>query len=237
MPQHLFRDVVSPSVSMGNRMRYTVPLIMVLQGLVVTALVLAPLMAVGGLPSLSSSLTMVSVAQPVPPPPPPASSAEVPPSASAPRADPNAAPIEAPSDVRPERSIEDAPTDSHALPGAGTIAADPTLIVGDPPPPPPPAPAPGPVRVGGQVPPPTKVLHVSPVYPPIAQAAGVQGLVIIEATIDADGRVTDTRVLRSIPLLDPAALAAVQQWRFAPTRLNGLPVPVVMTVTVQFSLR
>lgn len=65
----------------------------------------------------------------------------------------------------------------------------------------------------------------------------LQGLVIIEATIDADGRVTDTRVLRSIPLLDAAALAAVQQWRFAPTRLNGLPVPLVMTVTIQFSLR
>ena len=236
MPQHLFRDVMSPSVSMGNRMRYTVPLTMVLQGLMVAALVMAPLMAIGGLPSLSSSLTMVSVAPPpAPPPPPPAPSAEVPPPASTPSADPNAAPIEAPSDVRPERSIEDAPTDSHALPGAGSIAGDPTLIVGDPPPPP--APAPGPVRVGGQVQPPTKVLHVNPVYPPIAQTAGVQGLVIIEATIDADGRDTDTRVLRSIPLLDPAALAAVQQWRFAPTRLNGLPVPVVMTVTVQFSLR
>jgi len=236
MPQHLFRDVVSPSVSMGNRMRYTVPLTMVLQGLVVTALVLAPLMAVGGLPALSSSLTIVSVAPPPPPPPPPpAPSAEVPPPASAPRADPNAAPIEAPSDIRPEPSVEVAPSDSQALPGAGTIAGDPTLIVGAPPPPP--APAPGPVRVGGQVQPPTKVLHVNPVYPPIAQAAGVQGLVIIEATIDADGRVTDTRVLRSIPLLDAAALAAVQQWRFAPTRLNGLPVPIVMTVTVQFSLR
>jgi periplasmic protein TonB len=48
--------------------------------------------------------------------------------------------------------------------------------------------------------------------------------------------VQDARVLRSIPLLDAAALDAVKQWEFTPTLLNGVPVPVIMTVTVQFTL-
>jgi TonB family protein len=105
------------------------------------------------------------------------------------------------------------------------------------PPPPPPAPLPtGAVRVGGNVTLPRKVKDVSPVYPPIAQSARVQGVVIAELVIGPDGRVQDARVLRSIPLLDQAALDAVKQWEFAPTLLNGKAVPVVMTAAVQFSL-
>ena len=111
------------------------------------------------------------------------------------------------------------------------------------PPPPPPPPsgasmdwAAGAIRVGGQVRPPAKTKHVNPVYPDVAQSAGAQGVVIIEVVIDRDGKVADARILRSIPLLDQAALDAVRQWEFTPTRLNGEPVPVVMTVTVQFTL-
>jgi TonB family protein len=102
-----------------------------------------------------------------------------------------------------------------------------------PPPPPPPT---QPVRVGGQIKQPTKLKHVNPVYPPIAQSARVQGVVIIEAVIGPNGKVQDARVLRSIPLLDQAALDAVKQWEFSPTLLNNVPVPVIMTVTVQFTL-
>jgi len=103
-----------------------------------------------------------------------------------------------------------------------------------PPPPPPPA---APVRVGGNIKPPTKTRDVRPTYPAIAQSARVQGIVIIEATIGPSGKVTDAKVLRSIPLLDQAALDAVRQWEFTPTTLNGVPVPVIMTVTVQFTLQ
>jgi TonB family protein len=105
------------------------------------------------------------------------------------------------------------------------------------PPPPPASPPPaGAIRVGGIIMQPTKVRHVEPPYPPIAQSARVQGVVIIEIVIEPDGRVGTARVLRSIPLLDQAALDAVKQWEFTPTRLNGNPVPVVMTTTVQFIL-
>jgi protein TonB len=103
-------------------------------------------------------------------------------------------------------------------------------------PPGPPAGA-GPRRVGGDIGPPQKVRDVPPVYPPIARAAGIAGIVIVEAVIDETGAVRDVRVLRSVPLLDEAALTAVRQWRFTPTTLNGAPIPVVMTVSVRFELR
>jgi protein TonB len=103
-------------------------------------------------------------------------------------------------------------------------------------PPPPPPPPDGPVRVGGGVRAPTKIADARPVYPPDALAARVQGVVIIEATIDTSGAVGDMKVLRSVPLLDEAALEAVGQWRFTPTYLNGQPVSVIMTVTVNFTL-
>jgi protein TonB len=105
-----------------------------------------------------------------------------------------------------------------------------------PPPPPPPGWGVGAVRVGGNVKAPEKTRHVAPVYPPIAQSAAVQGVVILETVIGRDGKVQDARVLRSIPLLDQAAIDAVRQWEFTPTMLNGAPVPVIMTVTIQFTL-
>jgi TonB family protein len=112
-------------------------------------------------------------------------------------------------------------------------------------PPPPPPPPPGsvdapetlrPVRVGGQVTPPKKIKDVKPVYPPLAIAAGVQGIIIIEATIAADGHVVSASVLRGNDLLDAAAVAAVMQWEFTPTLLNGVPTPIIMSVTVNFTL-
>jgi len=93
-----------------------------------------------------------------------------------------------------------------------------------------------PVRVGEQIRAPTQIKKVQPNYPEIAMAARVQGIVILEATIGTDGRVTDAKVLRSIPLLDQAAIDAVRQWEYTPTLLNGVAVPVVMTVTQTFNL-
>jgi TonB family protein len=92
-----------------------------------------------------------------------------------------------------------------------------------------------PVRVGGRIMPPKKIKDVQPVYPAIAQSARVSGVVTIEATIGADGKVIDAKVVRSIPLLDQAALDAVRQWEYLPTMLNGLPVPVLMTVKITFT--
>ena len=91
------------------------------------------------------------------------------------------------------------------------------------------------VRPGGRIMPPKKIKDVPPVYPALARSAGVSGEVQIEATIGADGKVVDATVVRSIALLDQAALDAVQQWEYLPTMLNGVPVPVVVNVTVNFT--
>lgn len=92
-----------------------------------------------------------------------------------------------------------------------------------------------PVRVGGNIRPPAKIRHVPPVYPDEALAARVAGIVIVEAHIGADGHITDARVLRGLPMLNEAALESVKQWQYEPTLLNGVAVPVIMTVTVNFS--
>jgi TonB family protein len=92
----------------------------------------------------------------------------------------------------------------------------------------------GALRVGGNINPPTKIKDVRPMYPPVARDAGVTGVVIIEVRIGTDGSVQEAHVLRSIPLLDQAALDAVNQWQFVPTLMNGQPVPIMMTVTVNF---
>jgi TonB family protein len=109
----------------------------------------------------------------------------------------------------------------------------------------PPAPSPQPqlpptpdgvVRVGGAIAEPKKIRDVRPAYPADARAAGVSGVVILEVTIDTDGHVTNPRILRGIPMLDQAAVAAVFQWQYTPTQVNGVPTPVQMTVTVNFTL-
>jgi TonB family protein len=93
------------------------------------------------------------------------------------------------------------------------------------------------VRVGGTIKPPSRLKDVKPVYPASAQSARVQGVVIIEGVIGPDGKIQAARVIRSIPLLDQAALDAFNQWEFAPTMLNGEAVPVVLTATVNFTLQ
>jgi TonB family protein len=94
------------------------------------------------------------------------------------------------------------------------------------------------VRVGGNIRVPKKTLDVRPVYPTSMRVAGREGQVPIEATIGPDGSVSSVRVLSAQvhPDFAIAAVDAVRQWRFTPTLLNGQPVEVVMTVTVQFSL-
>jgi protein TonB len=83
---------------------------------------------------------------------------------------------------------------------------------------------------GGGIKPPAKIVDVKPIYPAVAEQARVQGVVICEVLIGPDGKVADVRILRSIPLLDQAAVDAVRQWAFTPTLPNGSAVPVIMTV-------
>ena len=92
------------------------------------------------------------------------------------------------------------------------------------------------VPVGGHVILPVKTSHVAPVYPYVARTARIEGVVVLEAVITAEGRVADVRIADSAPLLDEAALAAIRQWHYEPAQLNRMPVSLPVTISVTFSL-
>ena len=233
MPRDLFGDVTRPSVSVGNRKWYTVPVSLLSHSAIVLAVVVIPLVATDALPEPWETMTVVLDSPPVPaPPPPPRQPDKVPPTA-----DPRIPPIAAPAGFTPEKPVDLDTSFQDKNPGF--LPGDPKFFeVGNAPPPPPVvAKPPEPVRVGSGIRQPQRVRHVQPVYPPIAQSARISGIVIIEATIGEDGQVINARILRSVPLLDQAAIDAVRQWQYTPTLLNGVPVPVIMSVTVQFTLQ
>lgn len=98
---------------------------------------------------------------------------------------------------------------------------------------------PAPLRVGGDVSKPVKIKWVEPDYPELARKARIEGIVILEAIIDENGNLVNARVLRSPGKafgFDEAALEAVKQWKFKPGLQNGVPVPVIYTLTVEFKL-
>jgi len=195
----------------------------------VLAILVVTITATDMLPPVRRAVDFITVTAPPAPPPPPVRRIQ----RDVPVAT-NAAPVDAPRGISEERP----PDPIELLPSPGDLVI--SDLAGPPPvveaPPPPPA-LREPIRVGGGIQPPRKVASPPPVYPPIARAAHVEGVVILEAVVAEDGTVRDVRPLRSIPLLDQAAIDAVKHWRFTPTLLNGEPIAVVMTVTVSFALR
>jgi periplasmic protein TonB len=176
-------------------------------------------------------------APPPPPPPPPAAAARAVPRAHVEPATPGfVAPVEVPTEIVPEEGLDLGA--EGGMPG-GVEGGVPGGVVGgvvgglpDAPPPP----AVHPVRAGVDVREPRKVKSVAPVYPDLAVKAHVWGRVVLECQIDVRGRVADVKVLSGNPLLIDPAVEAVRQWVYTPTLLNGVPVPVLMEVTVTFSL-
>lgn len=245
MARDLFEAVVTPHAAVGARSRFTVPLSLVGHGAAVAAIAVTPLLARAALPEVPTALTYMNYTPLLPPEPArPAVPRPAAPAAASPlvRGPAPAVVLDAPAaDPLAEPGFESTGGVSCGIPGAPCAGSGrlggwlDTEIT--PPPPPEPSPVQTPIRIGGAISPPTKVHHVMPVYPALARSARAQGVVILEATIGTDGVVTDARVLRSVPLLDTAAIEAVRQWRFTPTRLNGVPVPVVMSVTVEFRLQ
>jgi periplasmic protein TonB len=149
-----------------------------------------------------------------------------------------AAPVVAPEGIQPETTLNHTAADVRGRTGvdgveAGAFGFGDGLGVTEPPPPLAPT---QPVRLRAGMTAPRKVHDVALAYPARARAARAEGLVVLEAIIDVEGRVVSLRVLRPVPLLTEAALDAVRQWRYEPAWLNGQPVPVVMTVTINFTL-
>lgn len=213
----------------------------VVQGLVITALIVTPLLVAQAMPEPVDKLTLppfvpAEVVPPVERAPEPPRDARPPTTATAPELDVTSfvPTVDIPEEL-PER-------DSYFAEGdpVGVIGGVPPSLGGAPlprEPEPEDDTEPEPVVIVGNVQPPRKVVHVNPVYPPLARAAQVQGTVKLQAVIDVEGRVSNLEVVRSIALLDRAAIDAVQQWRYEPTFLNGRAVPVIMTVAVEFKLR
>ncbi len=213
--------------------------------LAVAVIVIPILYATDSMPQLPSMMAFTAEMPATPPPPPPPPPPPTAPAAQPPKmlpADAFAAPVEAPSQILPEPpDLPVAPRDGGVEGGivggvqggivGGLTAAPP------PPPPPPPPPAPKLVRIGGNIQAPQLVKRVEPTYPELALVAKVTGLVILEASVGADGTVQDVRVLRSVKFLDQAAVDAVKQWRYAPLVLNGTATPFVLSVTLNFSVK
>ena len=93
------------------------------------------------------------------------------------------------------------------------------------------------MRVGGDVQESRAIHRPSPAYPPLARQARIQGTVLLEAIITKSGTIESLKVVQGHPMLVPAALEAVRQWRYRPTLLNGEPVDVITTIEVHFTLR
>jgi protein TonB len=173
-----------------------------------------------------------------PPPPPPAAVRPAPARTAAPASNPAVAPTTAPAAITPEPPSPGVPVvglpPTDGVPqGLGLLAGEKPVAVA---PPDPPRPA-APVRIADLPVSPRKIVDVRPQYPEIARAARVEGTIIMEAVLDTSGRVTQLRVLKSVPMLDHAALDAVRQWRYTPSLYGGHPVSVLMTITVRFTLQ
>jgi periplasmic protein TonB len=248
MPRELFGDVSLRPGRTRTRRSSVVMVSLAAHAVVISALLIAPLFATETLPLpqhggplyVSRDIVLVS------PPPPPRRPTINPstPSASTTIAPASSVPLQAPSGISEETGAENLPAGSGSGTGTSDVGEGPGLVTGafgptQLPQPPPPI---GPVRVYDGVRAPRKLVDVPPVYPPLARAARIEGIVLIEATIGRDGSVEAARVITekragSHRLLEEAALDAVRQWKFSPTRLNGVPVPIIMTVTVNFTLR
>jgi protein TonB len=243
MERRLFEDLIdSDKISHRTKQSMTLPVSLGIHAVVLLAVIIVPLLTSEELPEPTSAVKAFFVEPAAPPPPPPPPPPPAPKAAVTPKtpskpmdeAPKFVAPVQVPEEIKPEEGIDLGV--EGGVPG-GVEGGVPGGVVGgvvgglpDAPPPP------QAVRVGGQIKEPKKLKNVPPAYPDIAKQARVQGVVILECTISPQGKVTDVKVLRGIPLLDQAAIEAVKQWVYTPTLLNGVPVPVIMTVTVNFRL-
>jgi periplasmic protein TonB len=108
---------------------------------------------------------------------------------------------------------------------------------------PPPEPPPGepdikpPPVIGGRLEPAELIKQTVPVYPPLARNARVEGVVLLEGTVNVSGSVQNIRVVEGHPLLIDEALRAVKKWKYRPAILNGQPTPSPVTIRVRFILK
>lgn len=240
MPRELFAQTLTPPHAPKRSIWTILGSILLHVGLIAALLIVPVLSAFDTfVVRANDALEYTLPAMTVPQAPPPPSTAP----ALAPDINPNAAPT-SPAEKPVTAEVTVPPPGSLFVPGGtgtgglgaplvGGLGSSVDVLTG----PPAAKPTPGPVRPGGDIKPPARIAFTPPTYPALAKTSRIEGTVYLEATIDEQGIVRDVRVLKSIPFLDEAARAAVSQWRYTPTKLNGVAVPVILTVTVTFSLR
>jgi len=235
-----------------TKTKYTVFVSFVMQCLMIGVAILIPLIYTNTLPA--TQLMSYLVAPPPPPPPPPPAAIVkvqkvVPREFDAgklmqPKAIPKQVAIIKEDDTPPPAAIAGVVGGvPGGVPGGsiggvigGIISAAPVA-----PPPPPKVEAPKPaapqrIRVGGNVQKAMQLFTPSPVYPPLAKQARIQGTVKLNAIISKEGNIEQLTVVSGHPLLIPSALEAVKKWRYKPTLLNGEPVEVITQIDVNFTL-
>jgi protein TonB len=223
-----------------NHLSGSVPMSIALHLAAVLLFLIIPLTANMILPNPASRLPDYMHAVPLPPPPPAVRVRPAAAPAPHPATSPDlAAPTAAPPSIQPENDPPGAvpdmgiPSPGGGPGGVGLLPSGSAIVVQ---PPDPPRPS-GPVRVADLPVSPRRIGDTRPVYPEIARSAHVEGTVILEAVLDTAGRVTQLRVIKSVPMLDQAALDAVRQWRYTPSLYGGHAVSVLMTITVRFTLQ
>jgi periplasmic protein TonB len=225
-----------------KRSATTLTLTLLVHGAIIGVLLLVPMWFMKPVLPAPSGIAAFVIPQPSSPPPPPPPPAEHLPPAAEPKPAPVQPriiqPTEIPALVQPEKPPE-APIGTAGVVGGveggvpgGTVFGIVGNVLQSGPTPPPDVP----VRVGGQIKAPGLSKRVDPEYPPIARSSNLQGIVILEATVDTQGHVQEVKVLRSAGVFDEPAVSAVKQWQYSPLMLNGKPTPFVVTVTVKFGL-
>ncbi len=248
----MFEDALMEN-RVKNTSRWSVVLSTVVQLLLVGVMLLIPLLNYYELPATDFVSFLTAPPPPPPPPPPPAAVVQV---KAVPREFDTGAltqPVAIPDQVAIIEEDVAAPSAGIAgvvggVPGGsvgGTVGGVLGSIISSaptaapPPPPPPPVKKKAPpkrIRVGGNVAKARLTRQVRPQYPPLARQARIQGTVKLSAVISKDGTIQKLEVMSGHPLLVPAALSAVKQWRYRPTLLNGEAVEVLTNIDVNFTL-
>ena len=237
----MFNELIeSTSEKKATNKSWTVVLSAIAEVAVLAVLVLIPLIYTQALPKAMLATLLVAPPPPPPPPPPPVKAVIKPVARliqsgklTQPRAIPKEVAVFKEAELPPD-VINNTGTEGGVfggIPGQGIMAGN-----GPATPPPPKAATPARIKQGGAVTAAAIITQTKPAYPPLARQARIQGVVVLHAIIDKEGKVAQLEVVSGHPLLVQSAIEAVRQWRYKPTQLNGEPVEVDTTIQVTFQM-
>jgi len=244
----MFEDsLVESGGKLKSKQGATTVLSFILQILLIGVLVLLPLVFTEALPKQQLMTFLVAPPPPPPPPPPPAATPEIKVVKKV-TTDLDNGELRTPTKIPKKIQMikEDEPPPSAGVAGVvggvpggvpgGAIGGVLGSVINSTPSAVPKVATPQRVRVSQGVSQGLLIHQVKPAYPPLARQARIQGTVVLQAVIGKDGAIQGLKVVSGHPMLAPAALEAVKQWKYKPYYLNGEPVEVDTTINVNFTL-